>query len=90
MASDPVTYEIPKTFKAAVYGEYCPVKNLFKQLILLKDNPGHISTHVEELPVPEPGPGQVLVRLTVSFKITSQIPEARDTDRFPAFRRLPQ
>jgi propanol-preferring alcohol dehydrogenase len=77
MASGPVTYEIPKTFKAAVYGEYRTVKNLFKQLILLKDNPGQISTHVEELPVPEPGPGQVLVRLTVSSKTASQVPTKR-------------
>ncbi|KAG4443639.1 hypothetical protein IFR05_000916 [Cadophora sp. M221] len=30
------------------------------------DNPGHISTHVEELPTPEPGAGEVLVRLTHS------------------------
>ena len=34
----------------------------------LKDKPGHISTKVEELPIPEPGPGQVLVRLTVGSR----------------------
>ena len=31
------------------------------------DNPGQISTHVEELLMPEPGPGEVLVHLTVSL-----------------------
>ncbi|KAI9696916.1 MAG: hypothetical protein M1820_007991 [Bogoriella megaspora] len=30
------------------------------------DNPGSISTKVEELPTPEPGPGQVLINLTHS------------------------
>ncbi|KAH8815199.1 alcohol dehydrogenase-like protein [Xylogone sp. PMI_703] len=45
----PIHYDIPKTYKAAVY-----------------DNPGSISTKIEELNTPEPGPGEVLVRLTHS------------------------
>lgn len=30
------------------------------------DNPGHISTKIAELEMPEPGPGQVLINLYVS------------------------
>lgn len=30
---------------------------------IVYDNPGTISTKIEELTVPEPGPGEVLVRL---------------------------
>ncbi|KAG4419290.1 hypothetical protein IFR04_007609 [Cadophora malorum] len=44
-----MSFEIPKTYNAAVY-----------------DNPGQISTHIEQLQTPEPGPGEVLVRLTHS------------------------
>ncbi len=90
MASNPVTTRFQKLSKLPYMVSTTQPEKLFRQLIPLQDNPGHISTHVEELPVPEPGPGQVLVRLIVSFKITSQIPGARDTDIFPAFRRLPQ
>ncbi|CZR55270.1 related to alcohol dehydrogenase, class V [Phialocephala subalpina] len=43
------TFEIPKTYKAAVY-----------------DKPGEISIKITELQTPEPGPGEVLVRITHS------------------------
>ncbi|PMD51847.1 alcohol dehydrogenase-like protein [Hyaloscypha bicolor E] len=43
------TFDIPKTYKAAVY-----------------DKPGTISTRIVELNTPDPGPGDVLVRLTHS------------------------
>ncbi|OBT77805.1 hypothetical protein VF21_03194 [Pseudogymnoascus sp. 05NY08] len=48
-AAAPQTFDVPATYKAAVY-----------------DAPGTISTKIETLDTPTPGPGEVLVRLTHS------------------------
>lgn len=37
------------------------------------DKPGSISTKVETLETPEPGPGQVLINLYVSFFFASTV-----------------
>lgn len=39
------------------------------QALKLADNPGEISIKIEEFPTPEPGPGEVLVRLTASRNV---------------------
>jgi hypothetical protein len=40
------------------------------------DNPGQISIKLEELPTPEPGLGEVLVRITVRYSHLPYIPQA--------------
>lgn len=42
-----------------------------KHKALVYDKPGSISTKIEELDVPEPGPGEVLINLYVKPKCTS-------------------
>lgn len=37
------------------------------QKAIVYDEPGKLSTKVTDLPVPEPGPGEVLINLYVTF-----------------------
>jgi propanol-preferring alcohol dehydrogenase len=61
------SFDIPKTYKAAVYG-----RGIYKVSLESKtsdinpDDPGKIRIKINELETPSPGPGEVLIRLTVS------------------------
>jgi hypothetical protein len=41
-----------------------------KYKAIIYDKPGSISTKIEELDMPEPGPGEVLINLCVSLSTT--------------------
>jgi propanol-preferring alcohol dehydrogenase len=66
------TFDIPKTYKAAVY-----------------DKPGTISTKIMELNTPDPGPGDVLVRLTHSGVCHSDMGVMENSWRGRKFEPLP-
>jgi propanol-preferring alcohol dehydrogenase len=88
MASEELqkSFDIPKTYKAAVYG-----RGIYKVSLESKtsdinlDDPGKISIKINELETPSPGPGEVLIRLTVS----SYSMNATLSNEPTAFRSMP-